>query len=162
MSLKIIFYYLEVVVQYYICLVWGTNCDFFRASVYVHHKQIWREAQEVSFTKAYFELGPQEFCPVAFIFVPQWPRAPSALGGTNEVPGTERGQRSASILEMVWKTESVEKCVREDRQRGRVESWKELLKLESVYFLHLLFFLFCWNLPAERFLLSAEEKCSLS
>lgn len=29
--------------------------------------------------------------------------------------GSETGQRSASILEMGWKTVSVEKCVREDK-----------------------------------------------
>lgn len=41
-----------------------------RVSALVHHKQIWREAQEDSFSKAYLELGPHRvfISPTAFSF----------------------------------------------------------------------------------------------
>lgn len=68
-SLTTAFHYLVVLVQY-ICKVWWTCCDICRVSAFVHHKQIWREAQEDSFSKGHLELDPHEtyICPTAFSF----------------------------------------------------------------------------------------------
>lgn len=152
MSLTITFCYLEVVVQY-ICTVWGTYCDFFRASVFVHPKQIWREAEEECFTKVYFELGSQEFCPAAFSFLCLNDQDLLLyLEGQTRWQGQRRDKGLLLLWRVGWKTENIEKCVREDRWRGKEESWTAKTRM----------CIFSTPTLLPGFLLSAEEKCCLS
>ena len=66
-------------------------------------------------------------------------------GGGRDRDGTQECLYPGDGLED--REESVEEVIREGRGRGKEGSWKEQLKLESKYFLHLLFCLgFRWLL----------------
>lgn len=148
-SLTITSSYLEVVVQC-ICTVWRTYCDFFRASVFVNHKQIWRETQEESFTKAFLILALRSFVLLPFLSSCAWMTKSSFCTSRDK-----RGSRDREgTKECFYSGDGLEdrKC-REMCQRGQMK--REGGKLErtaktrylttyktrnkTAYFLHLLF-----------------------
>lgn len=147
----IISYHLEVVVQYG-DLFWFLQG--FCVCLFVTNRSGGKLKKRSNLPRLFFwpwgilpaEFGPQEFCFVLLSSLSScaWMTKSSFCTWRDKQGGRDR-ERSASILEMGWKTGSVEKYVRKDRWRGKEESWKELLKLGSASFLHLLFCLddFC-------------------